>query len=123
MNVPGSNVLRLAMGPIASQTLGWRKFVKRDTNEVGDLVSTFATSVGILGSFQPVNKALYQQLGLDLAKSYWNLYTSANVKPTARDRQGDMLSYCGRLYQAESDQDWRGPDGWRKLLCVEVPTL
>lgn len=121
MNVPGSNLLALAMGPIASQQLGWRAFVSRTTNAPGDVVSTFASEVQIYGSFQPVNKALYQQLGLDLAKSYWNLYTSADVHPTARDCEGDMLSYNGKTYQAESDQDWRGPDGWRKLLCVEVP--
>lgn len=123
MNVPGSNLLRLAMGPIAAQTLGWQAWLSRTTNAAGDLVSTFADPVDIRGSFQPINKALYQSLGLDLEKSYFSLWTSANVMPTSRDRQGDVVSYLGVLYQVESDQDWRGPDGWRKLMCVEVPNL
>lgn len=121
MIVPGSNLLALAMGPISRQTLQHRTFVSRAVNAAGDWSSTFATAVSITGSMQPVNKALYQALGLDFAKNYSTLYTSSDVRPVARDREGDLLTFGGRTWQAISDQDWRGVDGWRKILCVEVP--
>lgn len=121
MFVPGANILNLAMGPIARQSLQHRAFVSRAVNAAGDWQSTFATAVTITGSMQPVKKDLYQALGLDLAKNYSNLYTSADVRPVARDREGDLLTFGGRTWQAISDQDWRGVDGWRKIMCVEVP--
>jgi hypothetical protein len=123
MIVPGSNLLRLAMGPIARQKLQHRAYISRTINAAGDYVSTFADPVDITGSFQPVNRSLYQQLGLNLEKNYSTLYTQANVMPTERDREGDYVVFGGSTWQCNSEQDWRAVDGWRKLLCVEVPGL
>lgn len=121
MKVPGSNVLRLAMGPIARQALLHRAFLSRTSNAAGDWESNYAPAVRIVGSLQPIDLKLYQQLGLDMSKTYANLYTSANVRSTDRDRSGDLLQSCGVWWQAESEQDWRAVDGWRKTLCVKVP--
>ncbi len=49
------------------------------------------------------------------------LYTSAAVKPTMRDREGDLLTFGGKTWQCESDQSWAAIDGFTKMLCVEVP--
>jgi hypothetical protein len=119
--VPGSNLLALAMGPIARQTLQHRAFVSRSTNAAGDFVSVFADPVTITGSFQAVNRNTYQLLGLNLQKDYSNLYTQADVRTLERDREGDLVEFAGEVWQAESDQDWRAVDGWRKILCVRVP--
>jgi hypothetical protein len=121
MMVPGSNLLARAMGPIARQTLQHRAFVSRSTNAAGDYVSVFADPVAITGSFQAINRATYQLLGLNLQKSYANLYTQAAVRTLERDREGDLLTFAGKTWQAESDQDWSAVDGWRKILCVQVP--
>lgn len=121
MNIPGANLLSVALRVIQPQTLLHRAFLSRDTNSAGDFVSVFAAPVEISGSMQAVNKKLYQQLGLNLAKNYSTLYTQANVLPTTRDRAGDRLEYAGKFWQCESDMDWSTADGWRKLLCVEVP--
>lgn len=120
--IPGANLLRLAMGPIARQTLTHSAWVSRTVNAAGDYVSTFAAGVTITGSMQPVKKELYQQLGLNLAKNYYQLHTEADVRVTARDREGDLLTFAGKTVQAESDWEWRSVDGWRKILCVEVPS-
>lgn len=121
MNVPGSNLLSIALRVIRPQTLGHRAFVSRSVNTAGDWVSVFATSVDITGSMQAVDLKLYQQLGLNLAKNYHTLYTQAAVTATTRDREGDLLTYAGKTWQAESDMNWSAQDGWRKVLCVEVP--
>lgn len=122
MNVPGSNLLALAMGPISRQTLQHRAWVSRAANSIGNFVSVYAAPVNITGSFQAIDRRSYQQLGLDLNKSYSNLYTQADVRVLDRDREGDTVSFAGELWQCESDQNWRSVDGWRKILCVKVPT-
>ncbi len=119
--IPGSNLLNMAMGPIARQRPQWRAFISRALNAVGDWESTFAEPVDITGSMQPVNVALYSQLGLDLQKNYHHLWTSADVLATNRDREGDLVIFGGKHWQCQSDRDWRMVDGWRKMLMVEVP--
>lgn len=121
MNIPGANLLSIAARVIAMQTLQHRAFVSRAENAAGDTVSTFAAPVDIQGSVQPINKRLYQELGLNLTKNYVMLYTSANVSPTTRDREGDLVSFNGKTWQCESDQNWAGVDGFTKMLCVETP--
>lgn len=121
MNIPGANLLSMAARVIAMQTLQHRAFVSRAENAAGDTVSTFAAPVAIQGSVQPINKRLYQELGLNLTKNYVMLYTSANVSPTTRDREGDLVSFNGKTWQCESDQSWACIDGFTKMLCVETP--
>lgn len=121
MNVPGSNILSMALRVIQPQTLQHYAYTSRAVNSVGDFVDTFAAPVAIQGSFQAINKKLYQELGLNIAKNYSMLITSANVQVTGRDRTGDRVTFAGRTWLAESDQNWGSVDGWRKILCVEVP--
>ena len=121
MNSPGANLLSIEARVIRMETLQHRAFVSRAINGAGDYESTFAAPVDIQGSFQAVNKKLYQELGLNLAKNYGMLYTSANVQPTTRDREGDRITFAGKTWQCESDQNWQAMDGFTKMLCVEVP--
>lgn len=121
MNIPGANLLGIASRVIRFETLGHRAFVSREPNSAGDFVSTFAASVDIQGSMQPVNRRLYQELGLNLSKNYATLYTSATIKATSRDREGDLITFAGRTWQCESDQNWAAMDGFTRMLCVEVP--
>jgi len=117
---PGANLLSVAAQLITMQSLGHLAYASRTVNEAGDFVTVYAAPVAIVGSLQPVQKNLYQELGLNFSKSYFTLHTSADVRPLARDREGDRVTYAGRTYLCESDLDWRGGDGWRKLLMGEV---
>lgn len=121
MRVPGSNILSMALRAIQPQPLTHLAFVSRSENTAGDTVAVYAAAVAITGSMQAVDKKLYQELGLNLAKSYMYLYTTATVRPTARDREGDKVTYGGSTWLCESDTNWAVADGWRKLLVVEVP--
>lgn len=120
--IPGINILSIAQTIIATQPATWRAWQSRSPNAAGDLVDVYAAAVALTdASVQAVNKKLYQQLGLDFAKSYITVLTSADIKPTARDRSGDVIIWQGRYWRCESDSDWRQIDGWRRMLCVEVP--
>lgn len=119
--IPGANLLGMALRHIRPQTLQYRAFVSRDENAAGDTVATFATAADIQGSMQPVDKKLYQELGLNLSKNYWTLYVFGDVQPTARDRDGDLVLFAGLTCQCESDRNWSAVGEYRKILCVEVP--
>lgn len=123
MIVPGANLLGVALRVIQPQTMQLRAFVSRTENEAGDTVAIFADPVDFQGSMQPVNKALYQQLGLNFAKNYSTLFVFGDVKPLARDRDGDVVLFNGKIWQCESDRDWSGVGEYRKILCVEIPTI
>lgn len=120
---PGSNLLALALSAIRPQTLQLRAFVSRTENETGDTVATFATAVNFQGSMQPVDKQLYQRLGLNFAKNYSTLWVFGSVQPVARDRDGDIVIFGGKTWQCESDRDWSGVGEYRKVLCIEVQAL
>lgn len=120
---PGSNLLGVALGAIQPQTLQLRAFASRAENAAGDTVSVFAAPVDIFGSMQPVDKKLYQQLGLNFAKNYSTLYVFGAVQPVARDRDGDIVLFGGKTWQCESDRDWSGVGEYRRVLCVEVQPL
>jgi hypothetical protein len=119
--IPGANLLGMALSVMRPQVMPWRAFVSRAENATGDTVATFAAPQDIQGSMQPVDKKLYQELGLNLAKNYSTLYVFGPVQPTARDRDGDLVLFDGKTWQCESDRNWSGVGEYRKVLCVEVP--
>jgi hypothetical protein len=118
MNIPGSDLLNAALGLIASQEVGYYKYVSRSLNSVGQYVSVFEPLDNIRGSFQPVPKNLYQILGLDLQKAYYNFYVSKNLLDLSRNITADQLSFNGKRFTVESATDWYVIDGWKALLCV-----
>jgi len=121
MNVPGAGLLGMALGLIAGQSVQHRAFLSRTVNGVGDFVSTFAAPVPIVASFQPIDTKLKQQLGLNLASSYAYLFTAANVQPTQEGREGDLIIYGGRTWQAEDKHEWSLVNEVGGVLLVEVP--
>ena len=124
MRVPGGNILGAALRVINPQTVQWRAFMSRTENSVGDTIPTFATAVDIEQcSMQPVDKRLYQQLGLNLAKNYSTLWTMGDVKPTAREQDGDIILFGCKTWQCESDRFWADVGEFRRILCVEVQSL
>lgn len=120
MTVPGSNLLNMALGLIAGQRVGWRQFLGTTTNAAGVKVPTWAASVDITGSFQPVPATLLQQYGLDMSKNYATFYSSHQMGDPDRSKAGDRLIYAGKVYQIESKTPWFAQDGWESALCVEV---
>lgn len=120
MIVPGSNLLNMAFGLIGQQAVEHRAFVGNVTNAAGIKVPTWAAPVTLGGSLQPVPRALIQTLGLDFNKNYMTFYASADITDVLRNKTGDRLSYAGKTYQVESNNDWYAQDGWKGVLCVEV---
>lgn len=120
MSVPGSNLLAEALGIIASQSVIYYRFASRATNAIGLDLPTYDEPEEVFGSFQPVPRNLYQSLGLDFEKDYWNFYSITQMNGVSRDTSGDKIVYNGKTYQALSANDWHSVDGWQGMLFIEV---
>ena len=118
--IPGMNILNMALAVIAKQTIQYYQYTGRALNDLGQDVATYAAPVDIFGSWQPVPRNLYVVLGLDLQKDYFTFYSSNNILDITRDVSGDQLMYDGRRYQVESNVDWYNLDGWKGILCVNI---
>jgi hypothetical protein len=121
--IPGSNLLKTALRVISSQTVSYQEFTGRTTNAAGLKVSAYADAVDIRGSFQPVDRSYYLQLGLDFTKSYAKWYDpNATTRDIQRDTSGDRITYAGMTYNALSNNEWKAPDGWTGTMFVRVPS-
>lgn len=119
-NIPGVNLLNLALSVIQQQTVIYYKFDERTVNDVGQYQSSFENGVEIVGSFQPVPRNLYRTYGLDFQKEYYTFYTSNDLLDLQRDVSGDQIEFMGKRYQCESNNDWFKLDGWKGVLCVNI---
>lgn len=120
MGIPGSNLLKIAFSIIARQTLLYYKYISRSKNSVYVNKPTFDLAIEVRGSFQPVPKNRYEQMGLDFSKSYFVLYVPFDFLDLQRNVAGDRVEFEGKLYQCESNTDWFKIDGWKGILCVEI---
>jgi|SRR5271154_2198455 len=120
MSVPGSNILTDALSVIASEAVTYYQYLDGPLNSVGQNVTAYDSPITIYGSFQPIPKNEYQELGLDFNKSYFNLYTSNNVLDLERDVSGDQIEFKGIRYQCEALTEWFQIDGWVAVRCVAI---
>jgi hypothetical protein len=119
MIVPGSNLLNLALTVIGSQALAWYRATGRTPNALGEFITTYADPVVIYGSLQPIDKAKYEDMGLDLAKTYYAFYTSNGIEGVRRDDSPDWLRWNNRRLEVVDEADWLIQDGWRGLVLVD----
>ena len=121
MNV-GSNILKLALSVIPSQTVGYIEFLGKVVNSAGYDIPTYANMRQIKGSFQPVDTKYYAQMGLDFTKNYAMWYDPISItRDVDRDTTSDKIYFGGKTWQALGANDWRCVDGWRGVMFVQVP--
>jgi hypothetical protein len=118
--IPGNNVLDMALSILQSQTLEYLMYVSRSANGYGQLTTQYAPPVLITGSFQPVKRQIYQELGLDFDKKYYYFYVKSNLLDINRDVSSDKLVFDGDTFQCQSAENWYQMDGWIAILCIKV---
>lgn len=118
--IPGSNLLGMALTVIQPQTVIWLQETARTQNAIGQWVTEYATPMPVRGSWQPLDRAKYEQLGLDLAKKYFVFFASIAMTAVERMKAGDVLEFAGNHHHIEDEVDWYIQDGWRGILCIEI---
>lgn len=120
MNVPGSNLLLSAFSLICPEPFSLRKFVSRETNEIGLDVTTYAEPVELLGSVQAVDARFYGEFGLDFEKNYIHIWTASDITNLQRLTAPDVIDWHSKRWEVVSDNDWFPVDGWKNFIAVEV---
>jgi len=117
---PGSNLLKIAQRVIKFQRVFWHQFAARAEDELGEFVSFYNAPQVIKGSWQPVNRARYEALGLDFARRHYNFFTANDVLGVTEGRGTDLIDYQGKRHEVVDVQPWAQEDGWNQVLVVEV---
>jgi hypothetical protein len=120
MIVPGAGLLGEAFALIGTQPIQYAQATNRILNAVGQWVTTYAPPITLQVSVQAVNRNKYAEQGLDLAKTYINVYARADVLSVDRDLSGDQIFWKGVKYQVPSNKDWFAQDGWVQITAVKV---
>jgi len=118
--IPGINVLAVAFGAIAQQSVLFIRATGRTQNAVGKWVTSYADPVEYRASFQPVDAKKYEQLGLDMAKEYKNIWIRTPVDGIKRGASPDRFAHNGRLYDVQDVADWYDQDGWSEVLVIDI---
>ena len=118
--IPGINVLGIAFGAIAQQTVQHLVAAGRTQNAVGAWVTSYANPVSLRASWQPVDAKKYEQLGLAMAKVYHNIWLRAPVDGIQRGESPDRFIHGGRLHEVVDVRDWYGQDGWVEILVIDI---
>lgn len=119
--IPGINVLGIAFGAIAQQTVRHLVATGRTQNAVGAWVTTYATPVAVRASWQPVDAKKYEQLGLAMAKVYHNIWLKSPVGGGQRGKSPDrFVGPDNRLHEVIDVKNWYGQDGWTEVMVIDV---
>lgn len=118
--IPGSNLLNMAHLAIAQQRGTLERLGPRTQNRIGQYVNTYEAPVPITGSFQPVPRSVYEQLGLDFNKFYMMLYTSIAIDDVQKNESGDIVNFNSQRFRVESRNEWTPIDGWNGVLMIRV---
>jgi len=114
------NLLNQALSLIPSQTGSIERFASRVKNARGQYVTTKAAPETISGSLQAVPRETYAEMGLELKKIYYMLFTSNDVSGLARGDSGDFLTFSGMTFQAVKEGGWKPIDGWDGIMLVKI---
>lgn len=120
MSIPGANVLALAARLIRLQSIGHSRYRGQEKTPAGIVNPSYYPVVQIRASVQPVPRTMYEDLGLDLQKSYLLVYTATPLQDIKRGLPCDQLLFNGRQWNVESNTDWLSQDGWNGSLVVDV---
>lgn len=122
MMVPGSNLLNMALGVIQpTLNVTYQEYQGKVTNEFGTNVVQYGPEVPLTGvSVQPMTKAQVKQTGLELNRSYVQIWTTTNVQGGYRGRENDLINWAGHKWQVMPDSDWLIQDGWTRIIAVKL---
>lgn len=122
MMIPGSNLLNMALGVIQpTANVSYQEYQGKTTNEFGTTVAQYGPETLLTWvSVQPMTKAQAKQTGLELNKSYIQIWTTTNVQGGYRGRENDLISWAGYKWQVMPDSDWMIQDGWTRIIAVKL---
>ena len=120
MNIPGSNLLQIAMSVInPTGDVFLRKYAGEVDNDFGVPIKSWEEPVPMMGcSAQPISFHDIQVLGLEVGKRYIRVWVSADAQATSRGSEGDQFIWGLELWTIVEPTYWIKQDGWNEVVAV-----
>ncbi len=113
------NVLNLARKNIPPIEAQYIAFSGRETNENGIKIPSYLPPIQIMVNKQPVSQYSVQSSGLDVTKTYIDLWIDMSPRVANRDRSNDHIAINGLLYKQTGKNNWFDENGWtRTRWCL-----
>jgi hypothetical protein len=112
------NLFNIATTVIPPETAQYMQFLGNNVNAIGLSIPTYADSVDIQASIQPVGDNAYKDLGLDFQKEYYYVYSNQRMHGLNEQAQPDRLHFHGKDFMVQKNCYWNEYDGWGYVLAV-----
>ena len=113
------NLLELALGILPPVEFQHRYFIGEARNEIGVEIHSYSEWKTCVGMVQPVQRSRYQDLGLDFAKNYINVWGSIELHTIGLQDQPDQILWGGHLWNITAVNDWPYYNGWVNVTAAQ----
>lgn len=114
------NLLEGALSVLPFVCFKYRSFRRSEVDEFGQSVQAFNEWKLCRGMVQPVNRSLYEDMGLDFTKTYISVWGSIPLDASSEKQDGsDQLLWNGHLWNITAVNEWNQYNGWANVTAVE----
>ena len=114
------NLFGMALSVLPKQTGTLYRWQSRIVNQIGLEVNDYGPGESLTGSFQAVDRARYEYLGLDASKTYIMIYADKAIDDTTRSRNPDQIAWQGERYEVVNRADWTALAGFNGVMAVLI---
>lgn len=117
------NLLKSALKIIPKQTITYRKFIRRTTNDFGSLVNTYGSPITTTGSIQPAGASLIYKLGIADTGDIYVVYLHGNAVGVSQMASNDqIIDKKGNIYNIIRTDVWYDypEQDWNKVIVRRV---
>lgn len=113
------NLLELALSVLPAVNFYYRHYAGEQRNELGVKIPTYGEWLACRGMVQPVQRSKYEDLGLDFAKNYVNVWGTLNLKTVGLQNQPDQILWNGCIWTITAVNEWAQYNNWVNVTAVQ----
>lgn len=113
------NLLELALTVLPAVNFYYRHYEGETRNELGVKIPSYGQWQVCRGMVQPVQRSKYEDLGLDFAKNYINVWGTLNLKTVGLQNQPDQILWNGCLWNITAVNEWFQYNSWVNVTAVQ----
>lgn len=118
--IKGQNIHSLASKVLKQDKIIFYKWSSRIKNDIGYWIDTYEEPIEIIVTLQALTRTQISQIGLDMTRRCYRIWTSEDVMDLYRDRSNDHVEINGIRYKLSNEEDWTYKSGWNSALATEV---
>ena len=113
------NLLEQALSVLPAVNYYYRHYEGETRNELGVKIPSYGPWQVCRGMVQPVQRSKYEDLGLDFAKNYINVWGTLNLKTVGLQNQPDQILWNGCLWNITAVNEWAQYNSWVNVTAVQ----